>query len=35
MPLDKQPVEIGFGGEEKFPENVLWRFFLPFLNKNN
>ncbi len=33
MPLDKQPEEIGFKGEEQFPDNLAWRFFLPFLDK--
>jgi sterol desaturase/sphingolipid hydroxylase (fatty acid hydroxylase superfamily) len=32
MPLDKQPEEIGFSGEENFPDSLLWRLFLPFLN---
>lgn len=35
MPSNRQPDEIGFGGEEKFSESLLWRFFIPFINRNN
>lgn len=33
MPREAVPDRLGFGGDDRFPSNLLWRFFLPFLDR--
>ena len=33
LPPESQPDELGFAGDQRLPDNLLWRFFLPVFDR--